>query len=177
MTDPITVCRVDAGGHYLFHQLRMPYEAFSEVDLLVDPPSPYEPEKHYQRHGSQWVEVEEVLLPEPPPTPYDAVQLSKIEFRRLLLPKEALWFDAALSEPPMTSEQLDEAFDPNTTTTQLQLLAAKRDAMMQWGLLDDLVELNHDDTRDFLYVMAACGMFGSNAGVRLGQILSRSAPQ
>ena len=176
MSEPITVCRVDTGGHYQFHQLRMPYEGFSDLDLIVDPPSPYDPTKHYQRQGSEWVEVEEVILPELPPAPYVPIRVSKIEFRRLLKPKEALWFRLAESDAPLTLTELDETFDANTTTPELQLRAAKSDAMMQWALLSDVVEINHPDTRDFLYVMGACGMFGADAGTRIPEIISGAQP-
>lgn len=105
------------------------------------------------------------------------VRISRIDFRRLLKPKEALWFDAAEAEPPLSAQELDEAFDANTATPELQLKAAKRDAILQWRLLDDVIELNHDDTRDFLFVMGYDGMFGADASTRIPRILSGEPPE
>ena len=119
--------------------------------------------------------VEEAI--ELPPTPQQPIRVSKIEFRRLLKPKEALWFDLAQTEAPMALEDLDKAFDPAQTTPELQLEAAKRDAIMQWKLLSDIIEVTHPDTAEFLMVMGLCGMFGDDASTRIARILQGLAPE
>lgn len=163
----LTITRTNQLGFYVEHREIEDWEEIPVGWLVRDPPE-FTPAQWV----GEWVAAEFVA----DTVKSDPVQLSKIEFRRLLKSKEAMWFDAAEAEPPMTTEERDEAFDPNTTTPELQLLAAKRDAIMQWKLLADLVELNHDDTRDFLFVMGYCGMFGADAATRIPRILSGQPP-
>lgn len=142
------------------------------VQLVAAPPSV----------GLGWTYDGTIFAPpaEPPvdPSVYVPIKISRLDFRRLLLPAEAARFRLFETAPRVTEAELLAAFDPEAPNPELQLRVAVEDCIQQWALLDEgVVELNHDDTIQFLEVMGAAGMFGADAAVRIPQILARQAPQ
>lgn len=125
-----------------------------ETDLLlVEAPDSVGP-------GWRYVNGEFVPPPTPetPPAPYDPRRVSKIEFRRLLLPQEAAAIRLAQAAPRITAEELAAAFDPETPNPELQIRVALEDAFQQFDLLPEYVELNHPDTADFLTLLSIAGI-------------------
>lgn len=125
-----------------------------------------------------WTYDGETFAPPPPePSPYVPVKVSRLDFRRLLLPAEAARFRLFETAPRVTEAELLAAFDPETPSPELQLRVAVEDCIQQWTLLDEgVIELNHADTAEFLAVMAAAGMFGADAATRVPQILAQQLP-
>lgn len=117
----------------------------------------------------------EVETPPPPPQPD---RISRLDFRRLLTPVEAARFRVFEAAPAMTLEEVEEAFDAETTTPELQIRVAVADCVSQWHTLDEgVVEMDHADTAEFLFVMGAAGMFGADAATRIPQILAKQPPE
>lgn len=115
--------------------------------------------------------------PEAPPTASAPVKISRLDFRRLLLPAEAARFRLFETAPRVTEAELLAAFDPETPNPELQMRVAVEDCIQQWALLDEgVVELDHDDTAQFLAVLGAAGMFGADAATRIPQILAKQPP-
>ncbi len=109
----------------------------------------------------------------------DPVRFTKIEFRRLLKPFEAAVYRLLQAAPRVTMQELQLAFNPATPPSQameLQVRIAVEDAIQQFDLLPEFIELNHPDTEQFLGIMALAGMFGADAQTRIPHILSGRDP-
>lgn len=129
--------------------------------------------------GEGWTRDGEAWVPPAPAPQLGPRRVSKIDFRRLLTPVEAAKYRLLEAAPRVTAEDLAAAFDPETDpgeAIELQIRIAVEDAIQQFGLLPEFVELDHPDTAEFLGVMAAAGMFGAEAGTRIPQIIAGQAP-
>jgi hypothetical protein len=128
-----------------------------------------------------WVYDGETFTPpvveEPEPQPPGPDKISRLDFRRLLKPVEAARFRVFEAAPALTAEEVEQAFDPESTTPELQIAVAVADCVSQWHTLDEgVIEMDHSDTAEFLFVMGQAGMFGTEAATRVPQILAKAPP-
>lgn len=169
----ITLCKVNQNGVFEFSIQQDPKTPIEPGYIVTDPPANTNVTNIW---AGGWVEVVDYVPPVvvAPKNP----RISRLELRRLLKPKEAQWFDDLVNNSaPLTVEERDEVFDLNTTTPELQIKAALRDALMQWNLLDQgVIEMDHPDTAEFLMILGLNGMFGAQASIRIPQILSQTPP-
>ena len=116
--------------------------------------------------------------PPPPPAPVEPIKMSKIDFRRLLTPQEAAFYRLLEHAPRITGAELQTAFDPATEPAEaieLQVRIAVEDAIQQFNLLSDTIEVDHPDTAEFLGVMGMAGMFADTTA-RIAQITAGQPP-
>lgn len=175
-------CLIDRNGYFVRAEPRTPGASVGAGWVVADPPVG---EGFFMWANCEWVPVEEgpvefELIP-PLPEPFQPIRISRLDFRRLLLPQEAAIFRILENAPKVTQQETAQAFDPENPDFGIQLRIAVEDAIQQWNLLDQgVIEINHPDTRQFLDVMAMAGMFGSDpvaAQSRIEQIIARQAPQ
>lgn len=137
-------------GHYIEHT-----EAFGAPPGWIIHPAPPGP-GNWKLGPGGWEATEE-----PRPTPagsYDPRRVSKIDFRRLLTAEEAARVRLLEAAPRVTALELAQAFDPETPTPDLQIRVAVEDALQQFALLPEFVELAHPDTAEFIQVLALAGV-------------------
>jgi hypothetical protein len=112
---------------------------------------------------------------QPEPEQYEPIRVTKIDFRRLLLPEEAAKIRILRQQPRATEEDLITAFDPETPDFTAQIKIAVEDAFEQFDLLAEFIELNHSDTAQFLGVLGLAGVF-EDPQVRISQIIANQLP-
>lgn len=141
----------------------------------IEAPTPPElPEGKAAMWADGWVITDP---PQPAQVIAQPIQISRLDFRRLLTPVEAARFRLLEAAPRLTVDELEQAFDPSSPNPELQIRVAVEDAIQQWNLLDQgVIELDHSDTQEFLEVMGLAGMFGENAATRIPQILAQEIP-
>lgn len=175
------LCNIDKNGYFLA-AIEVPEG--SRIPPFYVVANPPEGEGYFQWAFGSWIPTDippPEIESEPEPEPeFKPIRISRLDFRRLLLPQEAAIFRILENAPKVTQQEIAQAFDPENPDFGIQLRVAVEDAIQQWNLLDQgVIEINHPDTRQFLDVMAMAGMFGSDpvaAQSRIEQIINRISP-